>query len=153
MANTYTQIHIHAVFAVKGRNSLIDKSWKDELYRYISGIIQNNEHKVLAINGTADHIHIFFGMRPTQSISCLLQEIKGDSSKWINRKGFIGRHFSWQEGYGAFSYSKSGVNNVIDYIKNQEKHHKKRTFSEEYADILKKFGIEYDDRYVFKPVE
>ena len=153
MANTYTQIHIHAVFAVRNRNSLIDKSWKNELYKYIAGIIQNNGHKVLAINGMTDHVHVLFGMRPTQSLSCLMQDIKGDSSKWINKKGFIHGHFSWQEGYGAFSYSKSGVDNVIDYIKNQENHHQKRTFLKEYADILYKFGIEYDKRYVFQPVE
>ena len=120
MANTYTQIHIQAVFSVQDRNCIISKLWKIELYKYITGIIQNHKHKVLAINGMPDHIHVFFGMSPTQSLSVLMQDIKGDSSKWINKKGFVKGRFSWQEGYGAFSYGKSNVDNVIDYIKNQE---------------------------------
>ena len=153
MANTYTQIHIQAVFTVQDRNCIIKKQWKDELYRYITGIIQNRSHKVLAINGMADHIHIFIGMRPTQSLSDLMQDIKGDLSKWINKKGFVKGRFSWQEGYGAFSYSKSNVRNVIDYINNQEVHHRKRTFVEEYHDFLEKFEVDFDERYIFKPVE
>lgn len=153
MANTYTQIHIQAVFTVQNRDCVIKKAWKDELYKYITGIIQNHGHKVLAINGKPDHIHIFFGMRPTQSLSDLLQDIKGDSSKWIKQKGFVHVRFSWQEGYGAFSYSKSHVDNVIDYIKNQDIHHQKKTFIEEYHDFLDKFGVDYDERYVFKPIE
>jgi len=153
MANTYTQIHIQVVFSVQNRKCLIQKSFKNEIYQYITGIIQNNGHKLLAINGIPDHIHIFFGMRPKQSLSELMQDIKGDSSKWINRKGFITGRFSWQEGYGAFSYSKSQVNNVIDYIKNQEIHHQKKTFTEEYLEFLEKFEIPFDERYVFKPVE
>lgn len=100
-----------------------------------------------------DHLHVFFGMRPTQSLSGLMQDIKGDSSLWINKKGFVRGRFSWQEGYGAFSYSKSNVDNVIDYIKNQDVHHQKRTFIEEYHDFLKKFGIDFDEQYIFKPVE
>ena len=122
MANTYTQIHIQAVFTVQNRNCIIRKPWEEELYKYITGLIQNKGHKVLAINGMPDHIHVFFGMRPTQSISNLLQDIKGSSSKWINRKGLVNGRFSWQEGYGAFSYSKSHINNVIDYIKKQKEH-------------------------------
>jgi putative transposase len=153
MANTYTQIHIQAVFSVQNRDCIIRKSWKDELYKYIIGIIQNHEHKVLAINGNLDHIHIFFGMRPTQSLSDLMQDIKGDSSKWINTKGFINGHFSWQEGFGAFSYSKSHVKNVINYINNQEVHHRKITFIEEYQNFLEKFEVEYKERYIFYPVE
>ena len=152
MANTYTQIHIHAIFVVKNRDNIIKKSWKDHLYRYITGIIQNHGHKVLAINGMPDHVHIFFGMRPTQSLSELMQQVKGDSSKWINNKGYVSGKFAWQEGYGVFSYSKSHVNDVIDYIRNQEEHHKKRSFMEEYQEILEKFEIEYDERYIFKPI-
>jgi REP element-mobilizing transposase RayT len=132
MANAYTQIHIHAVFAVQNRECIISAQWKDELYKYITGIIRNNNHKPLAINGMPDHIHILFGMRPVQSLSDLMQDIKGYSSKWINEKHFIKTKFSWQEGYGAFSYSKSQLPQVISYIENQENHHKKKTFSEEY---------------------
>ena len=131
MANTYTQIHIQTVFSVQDRDCIIRKSWKDELFKYITGIIQNHEHKLLAINGMPDHIHVFFEMRSSQSLSDLLQDIKGDSSKWLNQKGFVNGRFSWQEDYGAFSYGKSQVNNVIDYIKNQEIHHQKITFIEE----------------------
>ncbi len=153
MANTYTQIHIQTVFSVQGGNSIIKKSFKNELYKYITGIIQNNGHKVLAINGMPDHVHIFFGMRPTQSLSDLMQDVKGDSSKWINQRGFINGKFSWQEGYGGFSYSKSQVDNVIDYIKRQEIHHRRKTFTEEYIEFLEKFEVPYNERYIFKPVE
>jgi len=152
MANTYTQIHLQFVFAVKYRAALIQQSWKDELYRYITGVVQNNNHKLLIINGMPDHIHIFVGMRPSQSISDLLQDIKGSSSKWINEKEFVAHQFTWQEGYGAFSYGKSQVKDVIAYIKNQEKHHRKKSFREEYIEFLKKFEIDYDDRYIFKPL-
>jgi putative transposase len=153
MANTYTQIHIQAVFVVQGRNCIIKKSWKDELYKYIVGIIQNNGHKVLAINGMPDHIHVFLGLRPSQSLSDLMQDVKGSSSRWINEKRLVSSQFSWQEGYGAFSYSKSHVDQVIDYIKNQEIHHRKKSFMEEYLEFLEKFEISYDKRYIFKPVE
>lgn len=150
MANTYTQIHIQFVFAVKFRDAVIHSSWKDELYRYMTGIVQNNKHKLIAINGMPDHIHILIGMRPTQSISDLMQDIKGSSSKWINQKGFIKGKFEWQEGYGAFSYGKSQVKDVIAYIENQEQHHSKKTFRDEYMDFLKKFDVEYDEQYIFK---
>ncbi|MFZ5430446.1 MAG: IS200/IS605 family transposase [Bacteroidota bacterium] len=153
MPNTYTQIHIHAVFAVQDRISLIHKSWKDELYKYISGIIKKNGHKIIVIDGMPDHIHLFFGMRPAQSLSDLMQDIKGDSSKWINNMRFIKGRFSWQEGYGAFSYSKSHINNVIEYIRNQEIHHRKRSFIEEYIDFLEKYEVPYDERYIFKPID
>jgi REP element-mobilizing transposase RayT len=153
MANTYTQIHIQAIFAVQSRNCTLRKMWKNELFQYITGIIQNHGHKVLAINGIPDHIHVLFGMRPTQSLSDLMQDIKGDSSKWINQKGFIKTRFSWQDGYGAFSYSKSHVNQVIDYIKNQEIHHRRRSFIEEYLEFLEKFEVPFDERYIFNPVE
>jgi len=150
MANTYTQIHIQFVCAVKFRDGLIHESFKEELFKYISGILNVHHHKLLAINSMPDHIHIFIGMRPTQSISDLMQEIKANSSRWINEKKFLKVKFEWQEGYGAFSYSKSQVNQVIDYIFNQENHHKKQSFKEEYLQFLKAFEIDYDERYVFK---
>ncbi len=152
MANTYTQIHIQAVFAVQNRQSLIKNEWKDELYKYITGIFQNYGHKMLQINGMSDHIHILIGMRPTQSLSDLMKVVKQDSSKWINQKSFLNEKFSWQAGYGAFSYSKSDVPNVINYIKNQETHHKSKTFTEEYLQLLKDFEIEFDDRYILKSI-
>jgi putative transposase len=150
MANTYTQIHIQAIFAVQNRQSLIQKEWREELYKYITGIVQNNNHKVLQINGMPDHIHLFFGMRPSQSLSDLMKVVKGDSSEWINKKKFTKGKFSWQSGYGAFSYAKSQVPRVIRYIQNQEEHHTKKSFEKEYLDFLKAFEIEYDKRFVFK---
>ena len=153
MANTYTQIHIQAVFSVQNRQCIISDSWKNELYKYITGIIKNNKHKPLAINGMPDHIHILFGLRPAQSISDLLQDIKGSSSKWINEKKFVKRKFSWQEGYGAFSYRKSDIPQIINYIRNQQEHHRRKSFTEEYLELLKEFNIDYDERYIFKPVE
>jgi len=153
MANTYTQIHIHAVFAVQNRLSLIKKDWQDRLYQYIIAIIQNHGHKVLSIGGMPDHIHLLFGFRPTQSLSELMQNIKRNSSEWINKEKLIMGKFSWQEGYGAFSYSKSQISQVAKYIENQDEHHKKKTFVEEYKKILNDFGLEYDERYIFKSIE
>ena len=150
MANTYTQIHIQFVFVVKYRKGLIQASFEDELYQYISGIIKNNNHKLLAINGMSDYLHVFIGMRPTQSISDLMQDIKGSSSKWINEKKFLPIKFEWQSGYGAFSYSKSHVEKVIKYVQNQENHHKEQTFRQEYIQFLNAFEIDYDENYIFK---
>lgn len=150
MPNTYTQIHIQFVFAVKFRHGLISSSWKDELYQYITGIVQNNKHKLICINGMPDHVHILIGIRPHQSISDLMQDVKGGSSKWINEKKFLKGKFEWQQGYGAFSYSKSHVKDVIHYIQNQEQHHQKKTFLEEYVDFLKKFEVEYEESFIFK---
>lgn len=152
MANTYTQIHIQIVFAVQNRQSLIQKEWRQELYKYITGIVQNNNHKMLQINGMPDHIHLLIGLRPSQSLSDLMKQVKGDSSEWINKKGFTRTRFSWQAGYGAFSYAKSQVPNVVRYIQHQEEHHRKKTFTEEYLDFLKAFEIEYDERYIFQPL-
>ena len=152
MANTYTQIHIQVIFTVQNRECIIHNNWKDELYKYICGIVKNNENKLLSINGMPDHIHILFGFRPSQSLSDLMQDIKGSSSKWINQRHLVHGKFSWQEGYGAFSYSKSEVANVIDYINNQSIHHKKKTFSEEYLEMLNEFDVEYDEKYVFNPI-
>ena len=153
MANTYTQIHIHAVFAVQNRMSLINKSWQERLYKYIIAVIQKQEHKVLSIGGMPDHVHILFGFRPTQALSNLIQEVKRDSSEWINKEKLVIGRFSWQEGYGAFSYGKSQISDVANYIETQEKHHRKRTFREEYLEFLEKFGIEYDERYIFKNID
>jgi len=153
MANTFTQIHIQTVFTVQDRSCIISKAWENELYKYITGIIQHHGHKVLAINGIPDHLHVFFGMRPTESLSDLMQDVKGDSSTWINKRGLVTGRFSWQEGYGGFSYSKSQVDHVIDYIKNQKIHHRRKTFIEEYMEFLEKFEMPYDRRYIFKPVD
>ena len=152
MANTFTQIHIHAIFTVQDRDCIISKTWEEELYKYIGGIVRNNKHKLLAINGMPDHLHLLIGLRPSQSISDLMQDIKGSSSKWINEKKFIKDRFSWQEGYGAFSYRKRDLPSVMNYINNQKVHHQKQTFMNEYIEILKEFGIDYDERFLFKPI-
>jgi putative transposase len=153
MANTYTQIHIQAVFAVKYRKYTISKDWKDELYKYMTGIIQNNGHKLLQINGMPDHIHILFGMRPTQKLSDLMQQVKQDSTEWINSKGFEQGKFAWQSGFGGFSYSKSDLPNIINYIKNQEEHHKTVTFRDEYLKLLRDFDIDFNEAYIFNDGE
>lgn len=150
MANTYTQIHLHIIFAVKYREGLIQTSWKNELYKYITGVIQDHKHKLIIINGMPDHIHILIGFHPTQSISDLLQDIKANSSTWINKRKLVRGKFEWQDGYGAFSYGKSQVKDIIKYIENQEEHHKIRTFREEYTAFLERFEVEYDEKYIFK---
>ena len=152
MANTFTQIYLQFVFAVQDRISLIRSEWKDELYKYITGIVQNNNHKLIAINGMPNHLHVFLGYKPHQLIPDLLQDIKGYSSRWINKKGFIRGKFTWQEGYGAFSYSHSQIDSVVKYIMNQEAHHKKKTFREEYLELLQRFNVEYDERYILKDI-
>ena len=148
MANTFTQIYLHLVFAVQNRVSLIQHAWKDELYKYITGITQNNGHKLIAINGMPNHLHIAVGYKPHQLIPDLLQDIKGDSSKWINKKKFVRGRFNWQEGYGAFSFSHSQIDRVVKYINNQEQHHGKKTFREEYIQLLKKYDIPFDEKYI-----
>lgn len=150
MANTYSQIYIQIVFAVQNRNALIDLSWEDELYKYITGIIQNKNQKLISINGMPDHIHILIGMRPTCNLSDLVREIKKSSNTFINEKKFSKFRFKWQEGFGAFSYSHSQLGNVISYIQNQKKHHQKVSFKEEYLEFLEKFEIEFDGDYLFK---
>jgi len=150
MANTYTKMHLQFVFAVKYRKSLIAPSWKDEMYKYITGIIQNQDHKLLAINGMPDHIHILVGMRPAQSVSDLLQDIKSGSSKWVNEQNFCKEKFEWQSGFGAFSYGASQVSQVIRYIENQEQHHMQVSFREEYMSFLEKFEIEYNEKHIFQ---
>lgn len=153
MANTYTQIHIQAVFTVKNRESLISESWQEELYKYISGIIRNNNHKLLAINGMPDHVHILFGLRPSQSLSSLIQDVKGSSSKWINERKLVKGRFSWQEGFGAFSYSIREISRIAEYIENQKIHHRNKSFRNEYIEFLRHFDVDYDDKYLFTPVE
>ena len=150
MANTYTQIHLQLIFAVKYREAVINNIWKNELYKYISGIIQQQKHKLIIVNGVADHIHLLIGFRPHQSLADLMQDIKGSSSKWINENKFTRSKFSWQEGYGAFSYSHSHLSNVINYIKNQENHHRKIAFIDEYKAFLKTYEVEFDERYILK---
>jgi putative transposase len=150
MPNTFTQIHIQFVFAVKYRRSVIDPSWNQELHKYITGMVQKKQHKMLQINTMPDHLHMLVGFRPDNNISQLVQVVKSESTKFINDSKFTSRNFAWQEGFGAFSYSKSHVSNVINYIQNQEQHHKKKTFLEEYVSFLKAFDIDYDERYIFK---
>jgi putative transposase len=150
MANTYTQLHIQIIFAVKYRACLIDKKWKNELYKYITGIIQRQQHKVIAINGMPDHLHILIGIRPTSSLSDLVQDIKANSSKWINEKAFVKGKFKWQSGFGAFSYSKSHISKVARYIENQESHHSKKSMIDEYKEFLAKFDVNYNDGYIFQ---
>jgi len=153
MANTYSQIYLHFVFAVQNRQSLIKKEWKNELYKYIIAIISNQGHKIYAINGIADHVHILVSMSPTDSPSKLMYEVKRSSSLWINDQKLVPGKFSWQEGFGAFSYGKSQLPDVIRYLEQQEDHHRKKSFSEEYIDFLKRFEIDYDEKYIFKPIE
>ena len=153
MPNTYTQIYIQTVFTVQNRISLILPQWEDELYKYITGIVQNNGHKLIAINGMPDHIHLFIGMKPNQSLSDLMQDVKGDSSKWVHEKGFTNGKFECQAGFGGFSYSISQIDAVVQYIENQKTHHQKKTFIQEYLEFLEKFKVPFDERYIFKPVE
>jgi putative transposase len=150
MSNTYTQLHLQFVFGVKFRTGVIHKSWKERLHQYITGIIQRHNHKMLQINSMPDHIHILIGYNPNQSVSSLIQLVKSESAKWINEQRFVPGRFAWQEGYGAFSYSKSHVQEVIRYIQLQEEHHKKLSFQEEYRAFLKAFEIEFDERFIFK---
>ena len=153
MTNTYNQIYIHLVFAVKYRASVIDKTWRQELYYYITGLIEKRGHKVYAVGGMSDHIHILVSLSPKQAISELVLEVKRASSLWINEKRFVRFKFAWQEGFGAFSYSKSHIENVVRYILNQETHHEERTFSEEYVSFLRLFGVDYDEKYLFREME
>jgi len=150
MSNTYTQLYIHLVFAVKGRNSFIQHAFEEELYKYITGVIQNDKHKILAINGMPDHIHIFLGLNPAIAISDLVKDIKRASNNWINAKGLIKENFEWQSGYGAFSYGKSQIDQVCKYILNQKAHHARILFKTEYIDLLKLFDIDFKDEYLFE---
>lgn len=150
MPNTYTQLYIQFVFAVKARQALIAKGWKNNLYKYITGIVQNNKNKMLAINGMPDHIHIFIGYKPSVAIPDLVKDIKVASSLWINENKLTNQRFNWQEGYGAFSYSQSHIDKVCNYIQEQELHHMKKSFKEEYKEFLKQFQVEFDEKYLFE---
>lgn len=152
MADTYSQLYIQVVFAVKGRQNLISKKWKDEVYKYITGIITNQKQKLIVINGMPDHIHILVGIKPNISLSDLVRDIKSSSSKFINEQKWINGKFEWQTGFGAFSYGHSQLSAVIKYIENQEEHHKARTFKEEYIAFLKLFDIDFKDEYIFADV-
>ncbi|MDN4011729.1 IS200/IS605 family transposase [Chryseobacterium gambrini] len=153
MANTYTQIYIQIVFAVKGRQNLIPKENREELHKFITGIVSNRNQKLFAVFAMPDHVHILVSISPTITISDLVRDIKAGSSKLINEKVWMNGKFNWQEGYGAFSYSKSSIDSVVKYILNQEEHHKKKTFKEEYLDFMEKFEIKYDPEYLFEWIE
>lgn len=149
MSNTYTQIHLHCVFAVKNRESLIVPPWQDRLHKYIIAIINNNGHRALAVNSMPDHIHLCFGLKPDQSLSDLMRFVKADSSKWINEQRFVRGKFRWQEGYGSFGIYKPHLYRVINYIDKQQEHHKKIAFLNEYRDMLIEHEVQFDERYIF----
>lgn len=153
MPGTFSQLYIQIVFAVKGRENLIQNTWRETLHKYIAGIIKGKEQKSIIVNGVADHLHAFIGLRPSMAISDLTRDIKNNSSKFINDQKWIRGKFSWQEGYGAFSYSHSQIDQVYNYILNQEEHHKKQTFREEYIELLNEFQIQYDTKYLFEWIE
>jgi REP element-mobilizing transposase RayT len=153
MPGTFSQIYIQFVFAVKYRESLLQKPWRDEVFKYIAGIIKNKNQKPIIVNGVADHIHLFVGIKPSVCMSDLVRDIKNNSTNSINDHGFTKQKFQWQDGFGAFSYGHSQMNRVYQYILNQEKHHKKRSFREEYLDFLQKFEIEHDEKYLFERFE
>ncbi|MFZ1581125.1 MAG: IS200/IS605 family transposase [Saprospiraceae bacterium] len=149
MSGTFSQIYIQYVFAVKGSENLLQKPWRDEVFKYMAGIIKGKNQKPIIVNGVEDHVHVFVGIKPSMAISDLVRDIKNNSSKFINEQNLIKGKFSWQEGYGAFSYAHSQIENVFQYIANQEEHHKKETFQEEYLDLLEKFDIEFNEKYLF----
>lgn len=153
MAGTYSQIYIQVVFAVKGRQNLLHKEWRGEVFKYMAGIIKNKGNKPIIVNGVEDHVHVFLGLKPVTPLSDLVRDIKNNSSNFINDHKWIKGRFCWQEGYGAFSYSHSQVAYVYNYILNQEKHHGQETFKNEYMDLLKRFEIEHNIKYVFDWVE
>ena len=149
MAGTFSQIYIQCVFAVKGRANLLQQPWRDEVFKYISGIIKGKNQKPIIVNGVADHVHVFVGMKPAMSVSDLVRDIKNNSSNFINEQRFLKGKFAWQEGYRAFSYSHSQIEAVYKYIANQEAHHRKKTFREEYLDMLRKFAIAHKEEHLF----
>ena len=150
MPGTYSQIYIHVIFAVKGRTSLIQPEWEERLFQYITGIVQNKEQKMLAINGISNHIHFLIGMKPSCCLADLVREIKKSSNEFIKENRFSKFKFNWQEGYGAFSYSHSQIGSVITYIQNQKNHHKKSSFRNEYINFLDKFNIQFEEQFLFE---
>jgi REP element-mobilizing transposase RayT len=153
MANTFSQIYIQTVFAVSGRMSLITPTFKEDLYKYIAGIVKNQGQKLISINGMPDHVHILIGLKPSMALADLVRDIKADSSTYINKNRWVRGKFTWQEGYGAFSYGHSQLDTIISYIQNQEKHHRRRSFKNEYLGLLRKFDIAFEDKYVFDFIE
>jgi putative transposase len=149
MGNTYTQLHVQFVFAVKYRAAMIDAGWQARLHQYMTGIVQSNKHKMLQVNSMPDHIHLLVGLRPHQAISALMQNVKSESTKWIKEQGFCKLPFAWQEGYGAFSYSQHDVPKIIRYIQNQPAHHSKEPFLDEYRRLLKECEIAFEEAYIF----
>ena len=150
MAGTFTQLYIQVVFAVKGRSSLLQKPWRDEVFKYMAGIIKNQGQKPIIVNGIADHAHLFIGQKPSIALSDLIRNVKKSTTKFINEQKWVRGRFAWQEGYGAFSYGHSQVETVYNYILNQEEHHRKKTFRDEYLEFLEKFQVPYEDRYLFE---
>jgi REP element-mobilizing transposase RayT len=150
MANTYHQIYLQTVFAVKYRKAMIDKTWKSKLLGVIGNLINETSCKTIIVNGTEDHIHCFLGLKPVVSVSELMKTVKAKSSKYINDHKLTNERFEWQTGYGVFSYSQSQVDRVYKYIMNQEAHHRKIKFKDEYQELLKKFRVEYDEQYIFE---
>jgi putative transposase len=153
MANTFSQIYIQTVFAVSSRMSLITPTFKEDLYKYIAGIVRNQGQKLISINGMPDHVHILIGLKPSMALADLVRDIKADSSTYINKNRWVRGKFTWQEGYGAFSYGHSQLDTIISYIQNQEKHHRRRSFKKEYLGLLRKFDIAFEDKYVFDFIE
>ena len=152
MANTYTKLYFHIVFAVKGRANLISPKWKEELYKYITGIISNKNQKLIVINGMPDHIHLLIGMKPDSNLSDLIRDIKANSSRFVNEKKFVTGKFEWQTGFGAFTLGHSQLDVIINYIKTQEDHHQTKSFREEYIDFLKRYEIDYKAEYIFDEI-
>ena len=150
MAGTFTQIYIQVVFSVKGRQNLLSKNWREEVFKYISGIITNKGQKSIIVGGYSDHVHVLIGLKPTMALSDLVRDIKNNSSKFINDKRFVLGKFAWQEGYGAFSYGHLQIPDVYNYILSQEEHHRTKTFKEEYILFLRKYEIEHDERFLFE---
>jgi len=153
MAGTYSQLYIQIIFAVKGRRNLLLKPWRSDVFKYISGIIKAKGQKAIIVNGVSDHVHIFVGLKPSMAISDLVRDVKNNSSNFINRQRYVRGKFSWQSGFGSFSYSKSQVNRVYEYILDQERHHMKTSFQEEYHEYLRKYEIEHEDKYLFEWIE
>lgn len=150
MANTYSQIYLQVVIVVKGRQNLLGKAWRKDVFKYISGIITNKGQKAIIVNGVGNHVHIFVGLSPAMRISDLVRDIKNNTSNYINKNSFVKGRFAWQEGYGVFSYTHSHLDMVYNYILNQEEHHKKHSFKEEYSKFLDDFQIEHDKKYLFE---
>lgn len=153
MAGTFSQIYIQTVIAVKGRQNLLQQPWRAEVFKYMAGIIKKKAQKPIIVNGVADHVHLFIGLRPSMAIADLMREVKNNTTNFINEKKWVKGKFSWQEGYGAFSYSHSHIKSVYNYILNQEQHHRKKTFREEYIEFLNKFEVPYEERFLFEWIE